>query len=143
MKRILLLSILFFSMLSARAQEANALLLHLKGADPVLYLFDEKPVIRFSNTDVLFQTKDDLFTYPATEVARITSAYCDPKSLLTGDADQNGEVTLRDIVLLIDKLNGKSTITIHQTNADTNRNGKIDKDDLVRTLRVINKRQAK
>lgn len=143
MKRIFLLPILFLSMLSSRAQEANALLLHLKGADPVLYLFDEKPVIRFSNTDVLFQTKDEQFTYPATSVDKITSAYCDPKSLLAGDADLNGEVTLRDIVVLIDKMNGKNTITIHQTNADTNRNGKIDKDDLVKVLRVINMRQTK
>lgn len=143
MKRFFFLLSILFGGLALHASEANALMLHLKSGQNVLYLFDEEPVIRFAGGEILVQTKEDKFSYKVGSVTKLTAGYIDQEidSVMQGDTDGDHEVTLRDVTLLIEQLNGRTTFTIKRHNADSNRNGVLDKEDVLRTLRIINKKR--
>ncbi|MDA1208447.1 MAG: dockerin type I repeat-containing protein [bacterium] len=59
---------------------------------------------------------------------------------IAGDIDGNGEVDLRDVISILEIVQGYSVATPEQMRADPNRDGKLTVDDAIRILSQLSLR---
>ena len=67
-----------------RAQEVNALLLHLSSGSQILFQLDENPIVSFQEDNLLISTNKNVVTYCAADVQRF-SYITDPSGIITKD----------------------------------------------------------
>ena len=117
----------------------NAMVLHHVSGNDILYLLDEKPVVSFAGEDVTFVIDTDTISYKSADIQKVTYGYFDASEYLPGDVNGSLDVTISDATTLIEYLNGTNNVIINERNADTNRNGMVDADDIKKTVRIIMK----
>lgn len=72
MKKLLLLLMLTICSLSIRAESINALMLHLASGKQVVCMLEERPVVTFTNDEVVITTHMHEVRYQSSDVLKFT-----------------------------------------------------------------------
>lgn len=108
--RVLLLFLSLFLTSSAIAEEKTALVVCAKDGSKVAYALSEKPLVTFSETDLILKTQDLEVSYPFDKVARLIYEYeglDDKVDLLT---DGQAMINKGDYLLFPELKSGDSVI---------------------------------
>ena len=65
------------------------------------------------------------------------SGYFKENNILPGDANEDGHVTVADVMLTVNKVLGKTLTTFNETSADVNSDGKITVSDVMGIVKIV------
>lgn len=113
MKRILLWQVLFSVMsLSAAAEEACALMLHLASGKQVVCLLDERPVVTFTDVEVVLTTHMHEVRYQSVDVQKFTYTNVEVDGINALPLDQ-GLVRMEGNTLCLDGFASDSEVSVY------------------------------
>lgn len=67
--------------LSSRAEDINALKLHLASGKQIICMLDEKPVVSFCNEELILTTHISKVSYQSSDVLKFTYLYVEPSNI--------------------------------------------------------------
>lgn len=89
MKKVLLIFTFAVCSLSSLAEDINALLLHLSTGNPVCFMLEKFPSIKFEGEELVINCNEDEIRYYSSEVKKITYSYIDPAGINNVELSQN------------------------------------------------------